>query len=47
MVLLFIDDEEKYREVNQPKVTQLVRDGFEFRFIWFQSSYHFHYTKKE
>lgn len=46
MVLLFtfINDEQKCREVKKPKVTQLVSDGFESRFIWFPNSNHFHYT---
>lgn len=41
------DDEQKWREINHPKVTQLVSDGFEPRFIWFQSSNHFQYTNKQ
>ena len=34
----FMDDEYKGREVNQPRITQLVSDDFEPRFIWFQNS---------
>jgi len=34
----FIDDKYKGREVNLPKVTQLLSDGFKPRFIWFQNS---------